>query len=119
MNVLPILLLAYALGGNKARSIAEFLSHVDFKSFAPILKILGVSDKLLEILCSDEFSSALSGELNARSIVSLLSGLSPKSEQKNDDAENSASPPKKSNFLSPIENVAPTEIEQSLGTYFA
>lgn len=75
MNLLPLVLLAVALGGDKAKSLAEFLSHIDFKSFAPVLKILGFSDKMLETLCSDEFSEMLSGEINAATITKILSGL--------------------------------------------
>lgn len=120
MNFLPLILLAVALGGDKAKSLAEFLSHIDFKSFAPVLKILGFSDKMLETLCSDEFSEMLSGEINAATITKILSGLTRgNSDEKGGGADKSAPPQKKSNFLSPIESVAPTEIEQTLGAYFS
>ena len=120
MNFLPLVLLAVALGGDKAKSLAEFLSHIDFKSFAPVLKILGFSDKMLETLCSDEFSEMLSGEINAATITKILPGLMRgNSDEKSDGADKSAPPQKKSNFLSPIESVAPTEIEQTLGAYFS
>lgn len=119
MNLLPLVLLAVALGGDKAKSLAEFLSHIDFKSFAPVLKILGFSDKMLDTLCSDEFSEMLSGEINAATITKILSGLTRDNNEKSGGADKSAPPQKKSNFLSPIESVAPTEIEQTLGAYFS
>lgn len=119
MNFLPLVLLAVALGGDKAKSLAEFLSRIDFKSFAPVLKILGFSDKMLDTLCSDEFSEMLSGEINAATITKILSGLTRGNDEKSGDADKSAPPQKKSNFLSPIESVAPTEIEQTLGAYFS
>lgn len=119
MNILPLVLLAVLFGGEKAKSLADFLAHIDFNSFAPILKILGLSDKTLQTLCSEEFSEILSGEINAATITKLLSGLSQFKDEKSGGADKSVPPQKKSNFLSPIESVAPTEIEQSLGAYLS
>lgn len=117
MNLFPLLLLAVLLGGEKLRSVTEFLARIDFKSFAPILKLLGLSDQTVDFLSSDEFSSILEGKGDASALLKSLGGVfSPKKEN---DAEDSAPSEKTNNFLSPIEDVAPTEIERSLGAYFA
>lgn len=117
MNLFPLLLLAVLLGGEKLRSITEFLARIDFKSFAPILKLSGLSDETIDFLSSEEFSSILEGNGNAIALLKSLGNVF--STKKANDAEESAPSEKNNNFLSPIEDVAPTEIERSLGAYFA
>lgn len=126
---LPLLFLFFALGKDKASSLGEFLKNIDFASFKPVLQLLGLSDKTLDFICSEQFSELLDGSADLKSLIPVLTSfLNNNNEKKTEEKEKpdkssgetyqSGSVTRK-NLLSPIENVAPTEIETSLGTYFS
>ena len=118
--LLPIFLVLVLFGGEKTKSVTEFLSHIDFASFRPVFNLLGVSDKTVDFLCSEEFSRTLDGNLDAASLMKLVSDLAakPGRNEKTDDEVKNSSSAEVANKLSPIENVVPSEIENSLTGYF-
>ncbi len=116
MNILLLVLFAVLLGGDKLYSIKEFLSKIDFKSFAPVLKLIGLKNDAVDFLCSEKFEEILSSDLDLKSLLPLLSSLFAKKESENfgEQAEN---PPCKNDYLSAIKNVAPTDIEETLSDF--
>lgn len=125
---LPLLLLLLASGKNDATSLIDVIRRIDFASFKPVLKLLGLSDKTLEFICSEEFSNLLDGKTDLKSLLPFLTSFLNSDDNETEKHENSADLKEKDeqnssvtrkNLLSPIENVAPTEIESSLGSYFS
>lgn len=118
--LLPVFLVLVLFGGEKTKSVTELLSRIDFASFRPVFNLLGVNGKTVDFLCSEEFSRTLDGNLDAASLMKLVSGLAAKpgrNEKADDEVKNSSSA-EVANKLSPIENVVPSEIENSLTSYF-
>lgn len=118
--LLPVFLVLVLFGGEKTKSVTGLLSHIDFASFRPVFNLLGVNDKTVDFLCSEEFSRAIDGNLDAASLMKLVSDLAAKPErnEKADDESKNSSSAEVANKLSPIENVVPSEIENSLTSYF-
>ena len=118
--LLPVFLILLLFGGEKTKTVTEFISHIDFASFRPVFNLLGVNGKTADFLCSEEFSRATEGRLDAASRIKLVSELSARSErdEKADDECKNSSSAEVANKLSPIENVVPSEIENSLTSYF-
>ena len=118
--LLPVFLVLVLFGGEKTKSVTELLSRIDFASFRPVFNLLGVNGKTVDFLCSEEFSRAIDGNLDAAALMKLVSGLATKPEQneKADDESKNSSSAEVANKLSPIENVVPSEIENSLTSYF-
>ena len=114
MNALLIVLAALLLSGNKFSEIKNVLKTIDFASFKPILSVLGLNGKIIDFICSEEFSAFLDGDGDLSKIPALLSGIMPAAEKdvKSETAE------EKDCGLDPIKPVAPSEIEESLGSYF-
>ena len=75
---------------------------------------------IVDFLCSEEFSRAVDGNLDAAALMKLVSDLAAKPErnEKADDESKNSSSAEVANKLSPIENVVPSEIENSLTSYF-
>lgn len=118
--LLPVFLVLVLFGGEKTKSVTELLSRIDFASFRPVFNLLGVNDKTVDFLCSEEFSRAVDGNLDAAALMKLVSDLAAKPErnEKADDESKNSSSAEVANKLSPIENVVPSEIENSLTSYF-
>ncbi|MBQ7373195.1 MAG: hypothetical protein IJW64_01355 [Clostridia bacterium] len=116
MNILPLVLFAVLLGGDKLYSIKEFLSKIDFPSFAPVLKMIGLNGNIVDFLCSEKFSEILSSDGDLKSILPVLSGLFAKKDDQN-NAQETDETPKKNDYLSAIKNVAPTDIEETLSEF--
>ena len=118
--LLPVFLVLVLFGGEKTKSVTELLSRIDFASFRPVFNLLGVNGKTVDFLCSEEFSRAVDGNLDAAALMKLVSDLSAKPErnEKADDESKNSSSAEVANKLSPIENVVPSEIENSLTSYF-
>lgn len=118
--LLPVFLVLVLFGGEKTKSVTELLSRIDFASFRPVFNLLGVNDKTVDFLCSKEFSRAVDGNLDAAALMKLVSDLAAKPErnEKADDESKNSSSAEVANKLSPIENVVPSEIENSLTSYF-
>lgn len=118
--LLPVFLVLVLFGGEKTKSVTELLSRIDFASFRPVFNLLGVNGKTVDFLCSEEFSRAVDGNLDATALMKLVSDLAAKPErnEKADDESKNSSSAEVANKLSPIENVVPSEIENSLTSYF-
>lgn len=116
MNILPLLLVGVLLGGEKFSSIKDLLLKIDFASFTPIFQLLGVDKSTVDFLCSEDFTNTLSnGDL--KSILPLLSPLFSKA--KNEEPKQEESPLKPCDYLSPIKNVAPTDVGATIENYFS
>ena len=124
MNLLPILLIALLMGGEKLSTLKEFLSKIDFSSFTPIFKALGIQSNVIDFLSSETFSSLLSGQGDLKSILPLLSSFfkTPEKEEvkttnSEEVQEEEVSVPE--DFISPIKSVAPTDVEETLNNFFS
>jgi len=128
MNLLPLLLLIFLLGGKNIKGFGEILQKIDFESFAPILTLLGIDPKITDALKSEDLQKALSGNLtDIKSLLPLVSSFLAKSGMnifgnKKDGGEKSTpseSPAPENNYLKPIKNIAPEDIEEGLSGFFA
>lgn len=121
--LLSVFLILVLFGGERTANVAELIRRIDFASFRPVFNLLGVNEKTVDFLCSDEFSAAISNEnFTPSALVKLLSSFSAdrkaEKDEKTDDGE-SPSSAETENKLSPIESVAPEEIERSLSGFFS
>lgn len=115
MNILPLLLVGLLLGGENFSSLKDLLSRIDFPSFSPVFQLLGIDQKTIDFLCSEDFSSTLAnGDLKA--LLPLFSSIFTKTQPSKTEQEEK--PLKPCDYLSPIKNVAPTEIGATIENYF-
>lgn len=135
MNYLPILLLfllfAKSSGEASGLNLAELVSRLDWQSFAPLFKILGVNDETINVLSSDKFAEAVqslgSGKTDIKSLAPILASLfsagrKTESDKKKADSENnssSESADKTSSYFEPIKEIIPDDISESLSSYFS
>ena len=112
MNILPLLLIGLLLGGDKFASLKDLLARIDFPSFAPVFQLLGVDKRTVDFLSSEEFSNTLSnGDL--KSLLPLFAPLISKPiEQQTTEEEQ-----KPCDYLSPIKNVAPTDVGATIENF--
>ena len=111
MNPLLIVLGILLLSGRDLSSVAEFISKIDVPSFAPVLRLLGIDERTIEVLCDEEFSSAFSKGTDLKTLLPSLLRLLNKKKGSPDNDEPAITVPKD---LSPIEDIAPTEIESDI-----
>ena len=117
MNILPLLLIGILLGGERFSSLKELIQRIDFPSFAPVFQLLGVDKKTIEFLSSEEFSNSLSnGDL--KSLLPLLAPILTK-ESKDKTEEDCDEEQKNCDYLSPIKNVAPTDVGATIENFLA
>ena len=116
MNPLFIIIAVLILTGGKLNSLFETLKSVDFNSFKPVFKLLGLNENITEFICSEKFSKLLENGFDIKSIPDLLSSADElfKKNENLSKSENS----EKNLGLEPIKEVASTEIEESLGSFF-
>ena len=135
MNYLPILLLfllfAKSSGAIPGLNLAELISRLDWQSFAPLFKILGMSDEAINVLSSEKFAEDMqnlgSGKTDFKSLAPILASLfsaGRKNEngKKTADSENnssSESADKTSSYFEPIKEIIPDDISESLSSYFS
>ena len=119
MNSLFIVLAVILLSNGRLDNIADVLKKIDFASFKPIFSLLGVNEKTTEFICSEKFQEILDGGFNLKNapeIVSAFKGAFVKSETEEKRADGEAEKPL---GLNPIKDVASSEIEESLGSFFS
>lgn len=117
MNFIAIAIVAtLVFGGDKINQIKEFLAKIDFKSFAPLLQILGVSKDGIDFLSSEKFEEILLGQTDLKTLLPILATLF---KQKDDGNEQESKDAFKGDFVAPIKEVAPTEVEESINSYFS
>ena len=128
MNYLPILLLfllfAKSSGAIPGLNLAELISRLDWQSFAPLFKILGMSDETINVLSSEKFAEDMqnlgSGKIDFKSLFSA--GRKNENGKKTADSENnssSESADKTSSYFEPIKEIIPDDISESLSSYFS
>ena len=121
MNLTFILLLILLFGGGRTAEIRNFLARVDFKSFAPVLKLMGVSDKTIEYLSSENFEKLMEGNGDLKSALpAFLSAFKKETPAATgeENGETEGDKPIKNNYLDPIKDLAANEALSSLGAYF-
>lgn len=120
VNILLGLLLIYLLGGNSLSGLTDLISKIDFASFAPLLRLLGMDEKTVDFISSEEFSSAMGEGADLKKLLPLIlsSGILTKKQppENNSDGEKTVD---ENIALDPIKNVASTEIEENLGSFFS
>ena len=135
MNYLPILLLfllfAKSSGAIPGLNLAELISRLDWQSFAPLFKILGMSDETINVLTSEKFAEDMqnlgSGKTDFKSLAPILASLfsagrKNENDKKTADSENNSSPEsadKTSSYFEPIKEIIPDDISESLSSYFS
>ena len=117
MNILPLLLIGLLLGGERVNSIKEFLSKIDFASFSPIFRLLGLSQNTVDFLSSENFSKLLE-ESDFKNILPLLSSLFTNQNSAEVKAEEDEKEESLDKIISPIKNVAPTDVEETFSSFF-
>lgn len=116
MNVLPLLLLGLLLGGDRFSSIKELLMHIDFASFAPVFQLLGVDQKTVDFLCSEEFADSLSQSGDIKTLLPYFTSLFSKPSPTEKEPEQKLKP---CDYLSPIKNVAPTDVGATIEKFLS
>lgn len=135
MNYLPILLLfllfAKSSGAIPGLNLAELISRLDWQSFAPLFKILGMSDETINVLSSEKFAEDMqnlgSGKTDFKSLAPIIASLfsagrKNENDKKTADSENNSSPEsadKTSSYFEPIKEIIPDDISESLSSYFS
>ena len=120
MNILPLLLFAVLLGGEKLYFIKDFLAKIDFKSFEPVLKMLGINNGAIDFLCSEKFNEMLSSDIDIKSLLPLLSTIfSKKDNEKEQNPTENTEKSCRNDYLSAIKNVAPTDVEETLNDFLS
>ena len=109
MNILPLLLIGLLLGGERLNSIKEFLSKIDFASFSPIFRLLGLNQNTVDFLSSENFSKLLE-ENDFKNVLPLLSSLFTNQNNAEVKAEDVEEEDGLDKIISPIKNVAPTDV---------
>ena len=108
--------LSYQEAGKYYKKWADEEAKIDFKSFAPLLQILGVSKDGIDFLSSDKFEEILLGQTDLKTLLPILANLF---KQKDDGNEQESKDAFKGDFVAPIKEVAPTEVEESINSYFS
>ena len=113
MNALLLVAAAILMKNERFKGMIDILKSIDFQSFKPILKLIGMNDGAVEFICSEKFSALLEGGLDLKSLGELFAVTTPHATEK--EAE------EKREYLGlePIKEVASSEIEESLGSFFS
>ena len=116
---LPLLLILFLLfGGERASDVKNLLARIDFASFSPILKLLGLSGDAVDFLSSESFGKLLEGDADLKSLLpTLFSSFGKKQEPHEEDTD--GEPPAGNFHLDPINEIAATDVEETLGSYFS
>lgn len=116
MNPLFIIIAVLILTGGKFNTLIETLKSIDFNSFKPVFKLLGLNENITEFICSEKFSEFLENGLDIKRIPDLLSVADDLF--KKTETASSMEQSEKDLGLEPIKEVASSEIEESLGSFF-
>ena len=119
MNFLPLILIAFLLFRKNDSPILEFIKNIDIPSISPILELLGLNADSLEFLKDENFKNILSGNVDLKSLIPMILPLiknfrEPKTSYTADFSDNL-----KSEYLSPIKDIANAEITNSLSGFFS
>ena len=104
MNYLPLILIAFLLM-NKGEGLNGLLSNVNLESLAPLLSLTGLDESAL-----DSVKALLSSGGDLKSLLPLLLKTFQPTPQ--------PSTKEQANHLTPIKDIASSEIISTLGNYF-
>ncbi len=115
---LPLLLILFLLfGGERTADVRNLLARIDFASFAPVLKLLGLGESAIDFLSSENFEKLIEGGDLKSVLPAILSSFGKK--EKPSEGSSDGNAPVKNNYLEPIKDVAATDVEEALGSYFS
>lgn len=117
MNILPLLFIGLLLGGDKLSSLKDIISRLDIPSFTPVFQLLGINQKTIDFLSSEEFSSSLTNG-DIKSLLPILSALFTKPNSSDEKSEKESEMQKPCDYLAPIKNVAPTDVGATIENHF-
>ena len=118
MNFFPLILIALLLLRKTNSPILELVKNVDMQSISPILELLGINLNSLEFLNDENFKNFLSGSGDLKSLIPLLLPLVKSFTANTQTSQTDFSDNLKSEYLSPIKDIANSEITNSLSGYF-
>ena len=119
MNILPFLILLFALLKNKGNfELLDYLKNVDYESITPFLQLFNINPSIIEKLNSDEFKNLLNGKVDLKTLLPLampiiteiLKNKGQTNFQKNEQYVNE--------YLSPIKDFAGDYITSTFKDYF-
>ena len=118
MSFLPLILIIFLLFKKSDSPALEFIKGLDVTSLAPILQLLGLDESFLNVLNDENFKNFLSGNGDIKSLIPIILPLlknfsAPKPSQDFEFSENI-----KSEYLSPIKDIASSDITSLLNGYF-
>ncbi len=119
MNILPLILIAFLLFRKTDSPILEFIKDIDITSISPVLEILGINADSLEFLKNENFKDFLSGKGDLKNLIPLLLPLIQNFTMAKNTPVDSFSENLKSEYLSPIKDIANSEITNSLNGFFS
>lgn len=128
MNFTLLLLILLYFWRNNPSWLKSVLPRLDLPSFAPLFKILGLSDKTVNFLTSEKFAAALSAAFDNDSadfksilpaLIGLLSSQDKSEEEKKAASEENASEAADVNaaYFTPVKDIMPDDISESLSEY--
>lgn len=119
MNFLPLILILFLLFKKQDSPILDFIKGIDVASLSPILNLLGFDESALEILENENFKNFLAGNGDIKSLIPMLLPLLKNFTTKRATPTADFSESIKSEYLSPIKDIASSEITALLDGYFA
>lgn len=121
MNYLIILLLGFLLLSKKSQNVSNILNGINLESISPVLETFGVNSDLLNAINSPQIKDYLSGNGNIKDLLPLLTPLLKDFLTKKSSSfsgENVQDFTAKSEYLSPIKDIADESVLTTLGNYF-
>lgn len=121
MNYLIILLLGFLLLSKKSQNVSNILNGINLESISPVLETFGVNSDLLNAINSPQIKDYLSGNGNIKDLLPLLTPLLKDFLTKKNTSfsnENMQDFTAKSEYLSPIKDIADESVLTTLGNYF-
>ncbi len=121
MNYLIILLLGFLLLSKKSPSVSNILNGIDLENISPVLETFGVNSDLLNAINSPQIKDYLSGNGNIKDLLPLLIPILKEFLNKKNSSfsgENVQDFTPKSEYLSPIKDIADESVLTTLGNYF-
>lgn len=119
MSFLPLILLLIVLfKRNNSNFTLDFLKDIDISSLLPILELLGLKGDSLNLLNNDEFKNFLSGNGDIKSLIPLLLPLLKNFTTPTFNSNENYTENIKSEYLSPIKDIANDDITTTLENYF-
>ncbi len=118
MSFLPLILIAFLLFRKTDSPILELINNIDLNSITPILELLGINADSLNFLKDDNFKNFLAGNGDLKSLLPMLLTLIKTFTANTNNQTTDFKGNLKSEYLSPIKDIASSEITNSLSEFF-